>query len=223
MVTYTEFFDADNDGCQPCGESSYSSKGAAACTPCSTATLGSTAEEVEQCRLVLLTNDDAVHGSLGAIGILALSKDEERNKIIHDAINRLGRTDLHSALTALQNIDVGDDELVYQMVAKYIDKPVVEYQILCAWLLRKRYGTTAAKHLVKLLTHSETRVHKYALKIFAERQVDVHLITEIIEVLRRHWSALKSWHKINLIKVYRYYKRRIVENPVKSRHYYEKK
>lgn len=72
MVTYTEFFDADNDGCQPCGESSYSSKGAAACTPCSTATLGSTAEEVEQCRLVLLTNDDAVHGSLGAIGILAL-------------------------------------------------------------------------------------------------------------------------------------------------------
>ena len=138
---------------------------------------------------------------LDAIGILALSKDEERNKIIHDAINRLGRTDLHSALTALQNIDVGDDELVYQMVAKYIDKPVVEYQILCAWLLRKRYGTTAAKHLVKLLTHSETRVHKYALKIFAERQVDVHLITEIIEVLRRHWSALKSWHKINLIKV----------------------
>ena len=52
------------DGCEQCGESAFSSAGAAACTPCGDADasgLGATDEEVDQCRLVLLTNTDAVY------------------------------------------------------------------------------------------------------------------------------------------------------------------
>jgi len=139
---------------------------------------------------------------INAIGILVQMKASSSDyDVIDEGIRKLGRTDLHSALQALEYIDLGGDELVYKTVASHLKSNQPEYQIYCAWLLRNRYGREAATLLSELLTSPESRVHQYTAGLFQNRFIEGELLEEILRRLGD--KDLKLWHLAHLVKLLR--------------------
>lgn len=137
---------------------------------------------------------------LNAIGVLVSVGRREHYALIRDGIRGLGQTDLHSALKALEYLDLADDEFVYSLISDYLKVSQPEYRIYCAWLLRRRYGGEPAEFLVRLLTDEDTRVHRYAYSIFDERGLEVELVERALRELESH-AGMKSWHLLNLVKL----------------------
>lgn len=138
---------------------------------------------------------------INAIGILVQMKAGSRDyETVEEGIRKLGRTELHSALKALESLDSAQDELLYKTVASYMKMPRPEYRICCAWLLRDRYGKEAANYLFELLCDSETRVHEYAAGLFDGRLIETELVENILWRLN---VSLKPWHLHHFIKLLR--------------------
>ena len=121
---------------------------------------------------------------------------------------KLGQMQLHSALDALVSWDNADDVQAYNTIGEHIGKSQSEYRIYCAWLLRERHGSAAAKFLVQLLTDLETRVHEYTFKLFEERLIEAELVELMLRrILESSFggssggSALRSWHLIHFIRL----------------------
>jgi hypothetical protein len=138
---------------------------------------------------------------INAIGLLVQLKDTNDYDVIDDGIRKLGRSDLHNALQALQYVDVGNDELVFRTITSYMKAPQPEYRVYCAWLLRERYGKEPARFLTKLLTDSETRVHRYTVNLFEKRLIERELIEEILKAIRWAEVELKPWHLTNFVRL----------------------
>jgi hypothetical protein len=138
---------------------------------------------------------------INAIGILVQMKDNNDYKTIEEGIRRLGRSDLHSALQALEHLDLAKNEMVYKTVASYMRVNQPEYRIYCAWLLRERYGREPANYIRQLLTDRESRVHHYAKGLFERRLIERELIEEMLEQIRTKGVELKPWHLSHFIKL----------------------
>ncbi len=136
---------------------------------------------------------------VSAIGILVQKQDDRDYAVIEEGIRRLGRTDLHSALQALAYVDVANDELIYKTVAEYLEAKQPEYRIYCAWLLRERYGKTAAGFIVRLLKDIETRVHQYTAGLFENRLIERELIEEVLQQLRT--TGLTTWQMKHFVRL----------------------
>jgi hypothetical protein len=137
---------------------------------------------------------------INAIGILIQMKDHNEYSLIEEGIRRLGRTDLHSALQALEYLDLARDEVVYRTVASYMEVMQPEYRIYCGWLLRERYGKSPAAYMVRLLTDGDTRVHQYAVSLFDRRLVERELLEGLLERLGGG-LGVKPWHLSHFIKL----------------------
>ncbi|MCW3110369.1 MAG: hypothetical protein JWQ09_4875, partial [Segetibacter sp.] len=135
---------------------------------------------------------------LNAIGLLVRLNDDYQT--IEKGIKKLGRTDIHSALQALEWIDLGHDDLVYKAVNEYINLPVPEYRIFSAWLLRNRYGVEPANFLINLLLDQQTRVSQYTNTLFRFREIETELIQRIIEKIE-NYKEIKHWYLNPLIKL----------------------
>jgi hypothetical protein len=138
---------------------------------------------------------------INAIGILVQMKDNNEYDVIEEGIRKLGRTDLHSALQALEYLDLGQDAIVYKTVMNYMEASQPEYRIYCAWLLRQRYGKEPANFLAQLLTDQETRVNQYASDLFERRLIERELIEQILRRLEPAGSELKTWHLSRFVKL----------------------
>ncbi|MET0395297.1 MAG: DUF4062 domain-containing protein [Longimicrobiaceae bacterium] len=143
---------------------------------------------------------------LSAIAVLAGVMAPDDPQRISGAITALGRTDLHSALEAIISLDRSSDRVVCPLVATYLDRGVPEYQIYCTWLLRERYGPEPATFLLRLLTATDTRVHRYAMKVLETRLVEEELLTAVLGHLDPP-GELKPWHARNLLRVLGYVER----------------
>lgn len=140
---------------------------------------------------------------ISAIGVLVRMKDRGHDyEVIDQGIRKLGQTELHSALQALESLDLAPDQLVYKGVASYLKVRTPEYRIYCAWLLRVRYGRQAAEYLAELLTDTETRVHLYTAGLFEQRLIEQELLDEIRRRLSKD-KDMKRWHLIHFIKLLR--------------------
>jgi hypothetical protein len=128
-------------------------------------------------------------------------KDNNEYDVIEEGIRKLGRTDLHSALQALEYLDLGQDAIVYKTVMNYMEASQPEYRIYCAWLLRQRYGKEPANFLAQLLTDQETRVNQYASDLFERRLIERELIEQILRRLEPAGSELKTWHLSRFVKL----------------------
>ena len=137
---------------------------------------------------------------LNAIALLVAAKDTEAYKLADAAIEKLGRVDLHSALGAVQALDLASDEALFAMLPRYLSERGAEYRVYCAWLLRNRYGGTPARHLVGLLLDDDSRVREFTMGLFDERQIEEELLTGILGRLRDK-GELEQWHLIDLIKL----------------------
>jgi hypothetical protein len=138
---------------------------------------------------------------INAIGILVQMKGNIQDyDAIDEGIRKLGRTDLHSALQALEYLDLARDELVYKAVADYLNMSQPEYRIYCAWLMRARYGSEAATCLAQLLVDPETRVHEYTAGLFASRPIERELVAEILWRLDGGQN-MKPWHLIHFVRL----------------------
>ncbi|MDT5269017.1 MAG: hypothetical protein QOH49_1203 [Acidobacteriota bacterium] len=139
---------------------------------------------------------------INAIGLLVQLRDDGDYEVIEEGIRKLGRMYLHSALTAMQHLDLASDETVYKAVAEYIEIRQPEYRIYCAWLLRERYGLKPAAFLARLLTDAETRVHQYAFTLFGRRLVERELIEEVLRRLDgAQQSDIKPWHLTHFVRL----------------------
>jgi hypothetical protein len=137
---------------------------------------------------------------LNAISVLVSFKSSKDYELIDEGIRALGRTDLHSALQALEYLDLAEDEFVYKIISDYLDVTQPEYRIYCAWLLRERYGGQPANFLLRLLMDRETRVHQYTFSLFDERLIEKDLIEGLLSKLEKQ-EEMKSWHLTHLIKL----------------------
>ncbi|KAB8320491.1 CHAT domain-containing protein [Tolypothrix campylonemoides VB511288] len=137
---------------------------------------------------------------LNAISLLVSSKNTQDYALIEEAVHNLGRIELNSALTALNSLDLVEDELLYKMVDKYYNAYLSEYRIYCAWLLRNRYGKQPAEYLTGLLMDKETRVHYYTFSLFENRKIEKELVISLLTVIQQI-ATIKPWHLINIIKI----------------------
>lgn len=136
---------------------------------------------------------------INAIGILVQKKSDKDYEVIEEAIRRLGRADLHSALQALEYLDVAGDDLIYKTVTEYLRVDQPEYRIYCAWLLRERYGSKPAGFITQLLMDREMRVHQYTAEIFENRLIEKELIEEILR--RIGSSELMTWQITHFVRL----------------------
>jgi Domain of unknown function (DUF4062) len=137
---------------------------------------------------------------INAIGVLVQMKDQKEYALIEEGIRKIGRTDLHSALQALEYLDLARDEVVYQTVTSYMKVMQSEYRIYCAWLLRERYGRIPAACMARLLIDDDTRVHQYAVSLFERRLVERDLLEELLNRLGE-CTDVKPWHLSHFIKL----------------------
>ena len=136
---------------------------------------------------------------LNAIGLIVRSRDTRDYELVDRGIRKLGKMDLHSALHALESIDLAEDRFVYQTIAVHMNAPLPEYRIYCGWLLRERYGEVAAAHVLQLLSDRSTRVHRYSFALFDERQIEEPLIRGLVrEVVD---SSMPSWLLMYRVKL----------------------
>jgi hypothetical protein len=140
---------------------------------------------------------------LTAISLLIECGGEDHIHIVADGIRQLGRVDLHSALRALENLDVADDHVVFDIIRANLERPQPEYHVYSAWLLRDRYGPVAADFILQLLTSPVYRVHQYAFRLFETRAIDKHLLSKIIERVRTD-DEIAPWHVVHFIKLLGY-------------------
>jgi hypothetical protein len=137
---------------------------------------------------------------INAIGILVQVKDIKEYGLIEEGIRRLGLTDLHSALQALEYLDLGSETLIFETIAKYVEVVQPEYRIYCAWLLRERYGTEPARYLTRLLADRETRVHEYTYRLFERRRTEEELIRQILRTVTDE-AEIKPWHLRHFVRL----------------------
>lgn len=138
---------------------------------------------------------------LNAISLLISSRNLHDYELVEQGIRKLGRMDLHSALFALQSVDVADDNFVYNTIEGYLDADLPEYRIYCAWLLRERYGRRPSEFLLRLLSADETRVHTYTFSLFDTRQIEKELV-DGIRVEMTTFERMKPWHLVYRIKLF---------------------
>ena len=137
---------------------------------------------------------------INAIGILVQMKDSKEYVLIEEGIRNLGLTDLHSALQALEYLDLARDDFVYKTVANYMKAVQPEYRIYCAWLLRERFGKEPAEFLTCLLTDRQTRVHEYTYRLFEQRAIEEDLINAMLETVA-HNLDMKPWHLRHFVRL----------------------
>jgi len=135
---------------------------------------------------------------LNAIALLVSSNHEQAHELAKSAIERLGRTDLHSALDALAHLDSQDDATVLRILPEFIDGRGEEYRIFAAWLLRKRFGSRFANYLEKLLCDPSSRVYRFTMRLFDDRAIEEELVLAILKSLHRV-DLIKNWHLVNYI------------------------
>jgi hypothetical protein len=137
---------------------------------------------------------------LNAISLLIASRNPLDYEIADLGIHRLGRMDLHSALFALESVDLADDAFVYKTIESHMRAVLPEYRIYCAWLLRRRYGGEASEYILKLLSDRETRVHKYTFSLFDTRKIEKELVQGILSEMRPR-ERIKPWVLVYFIKL----------------------
>jgi hypothetical protein len=146
---------------------------------------------------------------LNAISILVGSKNIADYEIVEKGIRNLGQMDLHSALQALESLDLAADEFVYKNISEYLKRRLPEYHIFCAWLLRERYGKEPSQFLIQFLMSEETRVHQYTFKLFEKRFIEAELLDQILSEIQQRESVsnthqgniITSWHLANLVRL----------------------
>jgi hypothetical protein len=131
---------------------------------------------------------------LNAIALLITSRDASGLDVVEQGIRHLGRMDVHSALQALEAVDLAEDEFVFKTIDQYVRAPICEYQIYCAWLLRDRYGARPARFLLRLLSAREARVHRYTFRLFDRRRVEKELLEAVLAELAKGWKDTRTWH-----------------------------
>ena len=134
---------------------------------------------------------------LTALSILVASEREAPDVFIQGA-RKLGNLELHRALDAFRSLDRASDTVVISVIEHQMEASTPEYRLFCAWLLRKRYGPRPAGVLVRLLTDPQTRVHRYAFRLFQERRVEGDLI-EAILIHLTSGKQVASWHLAPLL------------------------
>lgn len=127
---------------------------------------------------------------LNAIGLIVASGDPRDYELVENGIRKLGRMDLHSALDALESLDLADEEFVYRAIESHMGTSLPEYRIYCAWLLRGRYGSKPAGFLLRLLSDQDTRVHRFTFGLFESRLIEEDLLRG---VLREALPGMASW------------------------------
>ncbi len=135
---------------------------------------------------------------LSAIGLLVQQKDGDNLELIHTAIERIGRSDMHNALKAMMHLDCMDDARLFVMLEKYIDMERAEYRVFVAWLLRYRYGKQPALFLNRLLTDKESRVHEFTFALFETRNIETELAENILSSFR---SVDGVWHLQHFVRL----------------------
>ena len=129
---------------------------------------------------------------LNAISLLIASRNPHDYELVDEGIRRLGRMDLHSALFALQSMDMADDDFVYRTIEGQMDAVLPEYRIYCAWLLRNRYGRRPSGFLLRLLSAEETRVHTYTFSLFDTRRIEKELLSGVLAEVKA-FERIKPW------------------------------
>jgi Domain of unknown function (DUF4062) len=137
---------------------------------------------------------------LNAISLLIASRNPDDYELVEQAIRRMGRMDLHSALFALQSTDTADDDFVYRTIEGQISSALPEYRVYCAWLLRHRYGRRPSEFLLRLLSTEETRVHTYTFSLFDTRQIEKELLDGIL-IEMRAFERIKPWLLLYRVKL----------------------
>ena len=137
---------------------------------------------------------------LSAISLLIQRGDHSDVEVIRQGIDRIGKSDLNSALKALELLDCMEDELLFKTLKDYAVMRLPEFRIFSAWLLRYRYGAKPADFLTKLLTDKETRVHEFTFKLFESRFIEQELLENIIGECKK--TAIDSWHLLYFIKIF---------------------
>lgn len=135
---------------------------------------------------------------LNAMAILVKNMDEQNVNIIQSSINRIGLSDMDSALGMMKLLECLDNERLFKVLESFSGINLPEYKIFSAWLVRNRYGDNEAILLARLLTDYTTRVYEYVFKLFDERQIESCLL----ELLLRKYAEVANWHLQNMICIF---------------------
>ncbi len=135
---------------------------------------------------------------LNALAAIARHGRDEDVSMLIDAMARIGQSQMHAALEAFRSIDKAADGIVLTLVERFSGSVLPEYRIYSCWLLRNRYGTTAAGLMLRLLLDRERRVHRYAYRQFRQRDVEPELFDAIIARLASE-EPIEPWYARNLI------------------------
>lgn len=139
---------------------------------------------------------------LNALAAIARHGRDEDVTMLIDAMARIGQAQIYQALEAFRSIDRAGDSIVFTLVERFAASPLPEYRVYSCWLLRNRYGSTAARLMLRLLLDRETRVHRYAYRRFRERRVEPELFAAIVTRFAAA-EPLEPWHARNLLDLMR--------------------
>jgi len=139
---------------------------------------------------------------IAAIGILSRKIDDAVIPLLIGGIKNLR---LRNSIAALRTVDDASEQVALTIARHCADLNIAEYRIFSAWLLRGRLGKEPAEILARLLCDPETRVHRYAARLFQSREIEPQLIksaTSLIEKFNlRPGGGIHLWHVRNLCRV----------------------